>query len=101
MGRSYISLTENFIANAVPHRPLLLLLDDHSTHFESKPLQVAKDNSIVIFCLPLQTTNICSHAKPALECNLFKPLRKQWRQECHIFYQNKLVISKYNFCDIL
>ena len=91
-------LTEHFIENAVPRRPLLLLLDGHSTHFEPKSLQVAKDNNIVIFCLPPHTTHVCQ----PLDCSLFKPLKQQWRQECHKFYQKNpgLVISKYNFCGI-
>ena len=91
-------LTEHFMANAVPHHPLLLLLDGHSTHFEPKSLQIAKDNNIVIFCLPPHTTHVCQ----PLDCSLFKPLKQQWRQECHNFYQKNpgLVISKYNFCGI-
>ena len=91
-------LIEHFMVNAVPHRPLLLLLDGHSTHFEPKSLQVAKDNNIVIFCLPPHTTHVCQ----PLDCSLFKPLKQQWRQECHNFYQKNpgLVISKYNFCGI-
>ena len=63
-------LTEHLIQNAVPHRPLLLLLDGHSTHFEPKSLQVAKDSNIVIFCLPPHTTHVCQ----PLDCSLFKPL---------------------------
>ena len=91
-------LTEHFIENAVPRRPLLLLLDGHSTHFEPKSLQVAKDNNIVIFCLPPHTTHVCQ----PIDCSLFKPLKLQWRQECHKFYQKNpgLVISKYDFCGI-
>ena len=91
-------LTEHFIQNAVPHYPLLLLLDGHSTHFEPKSLQVAKDNNIVIFCLLPHST----HVYQTLDCSLFKPLKQQWRQECHKFYQKNpgLVVSKYNFCGI-
>ena len=51
-------LIEHFIQNAVPHRPLLLLLDCHSTHYEPKSLYVAKDNNILIFCLPPHTIQV-------------------------------------------
>ena len=91
-------LTKHFIQNAMPHCPLLLLLDGHSTHFEPKSLQVAKDDNIVIFCLPPHTTHVCQ----PIDYSLFKPLKQQWRQECHKFYQKNpgLVVSKYNFCGI-
>ena len=43
-------LIEHFITNAVSYRPLLLLLDGHSTHFEPKSLDLAKKHKIVVFC---------------------------------------------------
>lgn len=57
-------LTEHFMVNAVPHRPLLLLLDGHSTHFEPKSLQMAKDNNIIIFCLPPHRRILHTYANP-------------------------------------
>ena len=91
-------LTEHFMANAVSHRPILLLLDGHSTHFELRSLQFAKENNIIIFCLPPHTTHVCQ----PLDCSLFRPLNEHWKQECHKFYQKNpgLVISKFNFCRI-
>ena len=37
-------LTKHFMENAVSFRPLLLLLDGHSTHFEPKSLELARKN---------------------------------------------------------
>ena len=54
-------LTQYIIQNAVPYRPLLLLLDDHSMHFEPKSLQVAKYNNIRIFCLSHTTHVYANH----------------------------------------
>ena len=91
-------LTKHFMANAVPYRPLLLLLDGHSTHFEPKSLQLAKEHNIVVFCLPPHTTHVCQ----PLDCSFFKPLKEHWRGECHRFCQKNpgLVISKFNFYGI-
>ena len=97
-GLFFYFLTEHFMTNAVSHRPLLLLLDGHSTHFEPKSLQFARDNNIIIFCLPPHTTHVCQ----PLDCSLFRPLKEHWKQECHKFYQKNpgRVISKFNFCSI-
>ena len=55
----YLWLKEHFLENAVSRRPLLLLLDGHSSHFEPQSIQFAKENGIVIFCLPPHTTHGC------------------------------------------
>ena len=86
------------MANVVSRRPILLLLDGHSTHFELRSLQFAKENNIIIFCLPPHTTHVCQ----PLDCSLFKPLKEHWKQECHKFYQKNpgSIISKFKFCKI-
>ena len=94
----HIWLKEHFLTNAVAQRPLLLLLDGHSSHFEPQSIQFAKDNEIVIFCLPPHTTHECQ----PLDVGLFGPLKRHWQQACHSFYQKNTtqVISKYNFCQV-
>ena len=47
-----------FLVNAVPRQPLLFLLNGHSPYVEPKSIQFAKDNSIIIFCLPPHTTRV-------------------------------------------
>ena len=91
----YSWLKNHFLMNAVSHRPLLLLLDGHSSHFEPQSIEFARQNDIVIFCLPPHTTHECQ----PLDVGLFGPLKKYWQQECHRFYQNHLniVITKLNF----
>ena len=88
-------LEKHFLAHAVPRRPLLLLLDGHSTHSDLMSLKFARDHKVTIFCLPPHTIHECQ----PLDCSLFKPLKDRWRQECHKFYcQNPgTVISKLNF----
>ena len=88
---------EHFLTHAVNRRPLLLLLDGHSSHFEPATIKFAKDNNIAVFCLPPRTTHECQ----PLDCSCFGPLKKHW-QVCHSFYQENpgQVISKLNFCRI-
>ena len=94
----YYWLKEHFLENAVSQRPLLLLLDGHSSHFEPCSIQFAKDNEVIIFCLPPHTTHECQ----PLDCSLFGPLKHHWREECHKFYQSNpgRIISKLNFCSV-
>ena len=91
----YFWLKVHFIPNAISQRPLLLLLDGHSSHFEPGTIQHARDNNIIIFCLPPHTTHECQ----PLDCSLFGPLKKHWQESCHNFYQTNpgKVISKLNF----
>ena len=89
-------LRDHFLANAVAARPLLLLLDGHSSHYEPATINLAKESDIVLFCLPLHTTHECQ----PLDCSLFGPLKTHWQQACHDFYCGNpgKVISKLNFC---
>ena len=64
-------------------RPLLLLLDNHSSLFEPNTIQFAKDNDVITLCLPPDTTHECQ----PLDCSLFGPLKQHWREACHWFYQ--------------
>jgi len=91
-------LKEHFLPNAVSRRPLLLLLDGHSSHFEPTTIEYAKNNGIVIFCIPPHTTHECQ----PLDISFFRSLKTHWQQSCHEFYQSNpgQVISKLNFCRV-
>ena len=91
----FFFLEEHFLTHAVAYRPLLLLLDGHSTHIDLPSLKFARDQGIIIFCLPPHTTHECQ----PLDCSLFKPLKEHWKQECHKFYCKNpgKVINKLNF----
>ena len=86
---------EHFIVNAVPGRPLLLLLDGHSTHYQPEVVRLARDHDIIMLCLPPHTTH---EARP-LDCGVFKPLKAQWTNVCHQYCQKNpgKVISKFDF----
>ena len=59
-------LVEHFIDTAISARPLLLLLDGHSSHFMPQTIKYVKEHGIVMFCLPPHTTHECQ----PLDCSL-------------------------------
>ena len=86
---------ELFLPNAVAARPLLLLLDGHSSHYQPDVIHLARDNEVIILCLPPHTT----HATQPLDCGVFSPLKTKWSEVCHeFFFKNPgKVITKFNF----
>jgi hypothetical protein len=70
----------------------LLLLDGHSSHYEPQSIELAKENDVIIFCLPPHTTQ-------PLDTTVFGPLKHHWSEVCHNFLHNNLgkVVNKYNF----
>ena len=85
----------HFLKYAVPNHPLLLLLDGHSSHYEPSSIEFARENGIILFCLPPHTTQ---DSQP-LDTAVFGPLKRHWSDVCHTCFQNNpgIVISKLNF----
>ncbi len=48
----------HFLAHAPPVRPLLLLLDGHSSHFQPAFACRAAEEQVIVFCLPPHTTHL-------------------------------------------
>ena len=46
------SWLDHFLQHAVPARPLLLLLDDHSTHYSPHIITKVMEKDAIILCLP-------------------------------------------------
>ena len=88
-------LKDHFLKHAVAARPLLLLLDGHSSHYEPQSIELAKENDVIIFCLPPHTTQ---DSQP-LDTTVFGPLKRHWSEVCHEFLQSNpgKVVNKYNF----
>ena len=91
-------LVEHFLLHAVPGRPLLLLVDGHSSHYDPETIKFAKDHEIIIFCLPPHTT----HEAQPLDVSFFGPLKINWGHVCHEYYQAApgRIVTKYNFCEL-
>ena len=86
---------EHFIPNAVSSRPLFLLLDGHSTHYQPQVIKFGMEHQCIILCLPPHTT----HETQPLDVGIFAPLKVQWGRICHNFYQKNpgKIINKFNF----
>ena len=87
-----------FLHYAPKARPLLLLLDGHSSHYCPDTIRLAAKEKVVIFTFPPNTT----HLTQPLDKGVFGPLKLHWRKECHQFCSNNphVAINKYNFCSI-
>lgn len=69
----------HFLRYAPATRPLILLMDGHSSHYNSKTLQLAAEHEIILFTLPPNTT----HCTQPLDKGVFGPLKQKWREVCH------------------
>ena len=88
-------LTNHFLHHAVSARPLLLLLDGHSSHYTLELVKFAAKEDVVIFCLP---PHITADSQP-LGTSCFGPLKTYWFEICrqHLFSNPGTVITKFQF----
>ena len=85
----------HFLQYAPLARPLMLLLDGHSSHYSPATIKLAAENQVIVFVLPPHTTHI---AQP-LDRGCFSPLKAAWRKFCHEFraqYPGR-VVTRYEF----
>ena len=90
---------EHFLKLIPSTRPILLLLDGHSSHYSPATIQLAAENQIILFTLPPHTTHV---SQPLDRC-CFSPLKAAWRQVCHEFYTANpgRCVTKYDFSSLL
>ena len=87
--------THHFLAHAPAVRPLLLLLDGHSTHYNPSFIRKAAQEKVIVFCLPPNTT----HITQPLDKGVFGPLKVAWAEQCHRYMQLNpgKVVTQYEF----
>jgi len=92
-------LSDHFLTHAVGARPLLLLLDDHSSHYQPQLIEYTREFGVIMFCLPPHMT----HKSQPLDTNVFKSLKKNWQHVCHDIIQSNPsnTISRYQFSLLL
>ena len=85
----------HFLMYAPPIRPLLLLLDGHSSHYGPAFVNKAAEEKVIVFCLPPHST----HRTQPLDKGAFSPLKRYWAEECHKFLSANpgKVITHYQF----
>ena len=90
--------TRHFLAYVPSTRPLLLLMDGHSSHYCPEVIRTAAAAQIILFTLPPHTT----HLTQPLDKSAFSSLKVFWRHVCHDFIvQNPgRVVTHYDFCHL-
>jgi len=87
--------TKHFLQHAVSARPLLLLMDGHSSHYCPETICLARQQDIILFMLQPHTTQ---EIQP-LDTSVFSSLKTHWQDVCHDYLQQHpgCVITKYQF----
>ena len=85
----------HFLRYAPPTRPILLLLDGHSSHYSPDTIHSAAEEQVIVFALPPHTT----HLSQPLDRGCFAPLKVAWREVCHQYMADNpgKVVTRYNF----
>ena len=88
-------LMHHFLPHATAARPLLLLLDGHSSHYNPAVIRKAAEEKIIIFCLPPHS----SHETQPLDKGPFGPLKCRWKEVCHKFICDNpgKVVTRFTF----
>ena len=91
--------TRHFLRYAPSVRPLLLLLDGHSSHYSPVAVKIAAEENIILFTLPPNTT----HLSQPLDKGVFGPLKVAWRRVCHTYLSENpgVVITRRVFSQLL
>jgi hypothetical protein len=94
-----IWFNNHFLRYAPSVRPLLLLLDGHSSHYCPDTVRLAAQEQVILFTLPPNTT----HLSQPLDKGCFGPLKVAWREVCHQFLAAKpgKVVTRYQFSELL
>ena len=87
-----------FLCCAPGARPLLLLLDGHSSHYSPAAIRMAAEEQVILFVLPPNTT----HLSQPLDKGVFGPLKMQWRKACHSYMTRNpgKVVNRYAFSQL-
>ena len=86
---------DHFLYYAPSARPLLLMMDGHSSHYCPSVIHRASKNEVILMALPPNTT----HLTQPLDKGTYGPLKIEWRKVCHEYVvQNPgKVITQNNF----
>jgi hypothetical protein len=74
----------HFLAHVPSARPLLLIMDGHSSPYNLDCIRMAAEENVVLFCPPPNTT----HKTQPLDKGCFAPLKSYWRAACHKYMKD-------------
>ena len=69
-------LSNHFTTWIPPARPVVLIVDGHSSHINLQTACFARENGILLYCLPPHTT----HALQPCDVGVFGPIKKSWNK---------------------
>ena len=90
---------ENHFMSYVPAaRPILLIMDGHSSHYNPDTIHMAAEMGVIMFCLPPNTT----HKTQPLDKGCFSPLKSHWKSECIAYLKANpgKVVTRYQFSQL-
>ena len=88
----------NHFSKKVTIRPVVLLVDGHTSHIDLHTSTYCKENNILLYCLPPHS----SHLTQPLDVSFYKPLKAAWGKACtsystqHPGYQ----VTKHEFSQV-
>ena len=79
-------------------RPILLMMDGHSTHFEPSVIRMAAKEEVILFFLPPHST----HLTQPLDKGCFGPLKAAWKEVCHDYLTRNpgKLVTRYSFSQL-
>ena len=88
-------LKDMFLKHIPPERPVMLIMDGHSSHYTPEAIRVAAQEGVIVFCIPPNTT----HATQPLDVSFFGALKCHWSSGCHTYLTNNpgSVVTKLQF----
>ena len=88
-----------FLKFAVPERPIILFIDGHKSHVTLDVVDMARNNDVILFCLPPHTT----HALQPLDVAVFKSFKNHFSKAVKglSFAKKNFVVSKRDFARVV
>ena len=84
-----------FLRHCGSQRPIILFVDGHVSHITLNVIDLARENDVILFCLPPHTT----HAHQPLDVSVFRSLKSNFSKVVHAlsFAKKDFVVSKCEF----
>jgi len=77
---NFVVFIQHFIRHVKPthERPVLLLLDNHSSHLSVEAIDICKQNGVVLLSFP----PYCSHKLQPIDRSVYGPFKKYVNSAC-------------------
>ena len=91
-------IANHFVFNILPPRPVVLLVDGHSTHIDIEISKFCNKNGILLYCLPAHS----SHITQPLDVGFYGPLKQAWKKAVSEYSCNNIgkSITKQTFAEV-